>query len=664
MTSPPMTSSPLELPPRARHRAQLHESPVPERDEVPVGTLDAGVLAHVDGAGLVQLVDATWSLDWWVGAEDRWHHASSSAAVRSSALDGSPVRATAMRVPGGDIAQRVAGVMATWVEDGETRRGPAVVIEFENLTAVPVALALAVRPITTAGDGRIVAVGVDDDVITVDGATVGLLSRPAARAIGAGCPQPERSVAAGRLAAGVDAVPPTWIEDRNGRAELAVVVPLPHTAVVRLLLPVGASGASGPWNAPEATSVAAGWSAHTADGASIVLPEPGWDEDLVWASGVLALAGPSEVGACLDRGRPAPVGPGSSVRAAEVAEAMARLGLSDQLVPVLRGLAEAQRLGGRVRLGDRSDGSVALLHAAAGVLDSVTANAAGEALIEEFVAPVAVAIRRVARGRAFDVDTAADAPLVGSAVRALRSVAPALVRIGQPEVAADALAAAQSVAAVQLDATTADVAPMGGTAAEPGPGTSTLAATLRARAALARCDAEAWELLRERWAGPGQLGRSDAEAPDGTPLGELGFDVAELAARVSLLLDLLVADGPSGPRLLNLLPAAWLGASLDVRDVRCPWGVVSWSLRWHGERAALLWQVEDPDERTTVPEISAPGISADWSARAASGEALLEPDRLPDDALGSVPVATDAVVVEERAPDVAAEPPASGESFS
>lgn len=665
-----MTSSPIDLPPRARHRAQLHEATTPERDAVPVGTLDDGVLALVDGAGLVQVVDAAWSLDWWVGAEDRWHHASTSAAVRSTALDGSPVRVTSMRVPSGDIVQRVAGVVASWTSGGATVRGPAVVVEFENVTAVPVALALVVRPVTTDGDGRIVGAGVDGESITVDGVTVGLLSRPAARAVGARCPRPDRSVAAARLADGDDDMPPTWVEDRNGRAELAAVVPLPHTAVVRVLLPVGAPAASGPWEAPEAASVVAGWSAHTADRASVVLPEPGWDDDLVWATGILALAGPSEVGACLDRRRAAPEGPPASIRAAEVAEAMARLGLGDQLVPVLRGLAAAQRLGGRVRLGDRTDGSVALIHAAAGVFETVTANAAGEALIEEFVAPVAVAIRRVARGRAVDVDAVSDAPLAASAVRALRSVAPQLVRIGQPEVAADALAAAQAV-----DAGTGDASPLGSSRRDPGAtghaGGSTLATTLRARATLAHGDEQAWELLRDRWSGPGMRGRSDAETPDGTPTGELGFDIAELAARVSLLLDLVVADGPRGPRVLDVLPASWVGANLDVRDVRCPWGIVSWSLRWHGERAALLWQIEHSDDRATVPEISAPGVSADWSAAAASGEALLELDDRDaiDSVLGPVSdIEVDAVIgehaIDERAGNVVVEPPESGESFS
>ena len=46
----------------------------PVRSDRPLGTVDAAVVADVDAAGLVQRRGATWSLDWWIGAEDRWHH--------------------------------------------------------------------------------------------------------------------------------------------------------------------------------------------------------------------------------------------------------------------------------------------------------------------------------------------------------------------------------------------------------------------------------------------------------------------------------------------------------------------------------------------------------------------------------------------------------------
>ncbi|MCZ7629724.1 MAG: hypothetical protein M5U19_12040 [Microthrixaceae bacterium] len=53
----------------------------PLRSQVPLGTVDSGVLADVDPAGLVQLKGSDWSLDWWIRAEDRWHHPSMEVAV-------------------------------------------------------------------------------------------------------------------------------------------------------------------------------------------------------------------------------------------------------------------------------------------------------------------------------------------------------------------------------------------------------------------------------------------------------------------------------------------------------------------------------------------------------------------------------------------------------
>src|SRR3546814_14469630 len=38
-----------------------------------IGSVDSPHQARVDVRGLVQLDGRAWSLDWWIGAEDRWH---------------------------------------------------------------------------------------------------------------------------------------------------------------------------------------------------------------------------------------------------------------------------------------------------------------------------------------------------------------------------------------------------------------------------------------------------------------------------------------------------------------------------------------------------------------------------------------------------------------
>ena len=64
-------------------------------------------------------------------------------------------------------------------------------------------------------------------------------------------------------------------------------------------------------------------------------------------------------------------------------------------------------------------------------------------------------------------------------------------------------------------------------------------------------------------------------------------------------------------------PESWRGQPVDVRGAPTKRGPVSFSVRWHGDRAALLWEAP-PGTRVT-----APALDAAWSSDAGSGEALL-----------------------------------------
>jgi hypothetical protein len=72
--------------------------------------------------------------------------------------------------------------------------------------------------------------------------------------------------------------------------------------------------------------------------------------------------------------------------------------------------------------------------------------------------------------------------------------------------------------------------------------------------------------------------------------------------------------------LLGGFAPEWRGANLDVRDAPTRRGTVSYSLRWHGEHPALLWEVVGASEAVTL---TAPALDAGWSTRDATGEALL-----------------------------------------
>jgi hypothetical protein len=84
-----------------------------------------------------------------------------------------------------------------------------------------------------------------------------------------------------------------------------------------------------------------------------------------------------------------------------------------------------------------------------------------------------------------------------------------------------------------------------------------------------------------------------------------------------------VRDLVAGPRddgsvaLLAQFPPEWRGQNLDVRNAPTPAGRVSYSVRWHGARPALLWDCEAPIR------LRAPGLDPAWSTTDQRGEALL-----------------------------------------
>ena len=66
----------------------------------------------------------------------------------------------------------------------------------------------------------------------------------------------------------------------------------------------------------------------------------------------------------------------------------------------------------------------------------------------------------------------------------------------------------------------------------------------------------------------------------------------------------------------------WLGQSLTVSDVPLRAGTLSFAVRWHGARPALLW------DAPAGTELRAPALDPAWSTRDPAGETLLaEPPR-------------------------------------
>lgn len=79
-------------------------------------------------------------LEWYVAADDRWHVPADEPAVRQNRIDGTPVTETRVRVPNGDVVQRIYSVADA---------GGITVIEIENESTLPVAVAFDRRGLLT-----------------------------------------------------------------------------------------------------------------------------------------------------------------------------------------------------------------------------------------------------------------------------------------------------------------------------------------------------------------------------------------------------------------------------------------------------------------------------------------------------------------------------------
>lgn len=166
--------------------------------------------------------DDTPALDWFVAADDRWHVPAEEQSVRQQRIDGTAVTETRVRVPNGDVVQRIYSV---------ADRGGLTVLEIENESTLPVAIALDHR-----------------DVLT------------------------ERPI--------VD-VPIEGIELPSG----AFVTPLGHRATVRVAIAHdGARGGPLPSGLPAMMQVVRGWTAITERASRLVLPDV--DRTATWASAV------------------------------------------------------------------------------------------------------------------------------------------------------------------------------------------------------------------------------------------------------------------------------------------------------------------------------------------------------------------------------------------
>jgi hypothetical protein len=105
----------------------------------------------------------------------------------------------------------------------------------------------------------------------------------------------------------------------------------------------------------------------------------------------------------------------------------------------------------------------------------------------------------------------------------------------------------------------------------------------------------------------------------GTGCGGAGHDLVAAAELLRLVRRLLVCEEDGGLVLCPVLPDGWRGQGLEVHDLATTAGAVSFAVRWHGPRPALLWEVAGAGP----VRLRAPGLDPAWSATERRGEALL-----------------------------------------
>lgn len=665
---------------------------VTHRDWVLVGTLAATERATVDPRGLVTPVEGGFSLDWWVGAADRWHLPSREVAVRQRLLDGTPVTETAMRVPQGDVVHR-----AFAVRDAEG--GSAVVVEIENRSAVAVAVALVVRAWGPTGPTRVGRIAVEGQVVDIDDRPAMVLSRPPAVVHLA-------TAADGGVHPAVISPTPPARDDRpdpvvcpHGGAEAALVVPVPHTALLRAVLPLPATSGRPsrgrqasrpalPDPLPTAEQVARGWQVQGQRGARFELPDERLREVVEANRRHLLLVHAGEDLSAV------PTVPFDYTDAAAQLGALAAMGFADEAAQVLATYGERQALDGHM-LGDdrRWEANGAALQS----LATYWRLTGDVTLPEALVGPVAKAAhwidrrRNGRRGRRSGEPTGrlpdgAVPAWLGPpcaafrtdwwSLRGLRDAAALLAAVGQHDAAGDAQRGAADLEAVLADAVASAAGPLGGVVpAAPSRGvdggivaivdavllgvidpdspfvTATLEA-LRSRYLADRAVVHAVGALGVSPRLTARLGRAELARGERSALDRLawlvdnaspvftwpevvhprtgggsagaGHDGVVVAELLLLVRELLAREEPDGLVLGSVVPDAWLGQSWSVQGLPTTVGMLGYAVRWHGDRAALLWELEPWPGQGPV-RIRAPCLDPAWSTDQPRGEALLGP---------------------------------------
>lgn len=551
-----------------------------------LGTLGVGRVATVDAAGALFPTGRPLCVDFWFGTGDRWIKPAREATVRQTRVAGLPVVETRVKAGEGDI---VWTARADEAGDGHGR----VVVDLSNQTDVAVSVAVVLRPFTTAGSGSISSARSHDDMLIVDRLPVVMLPRePGGVFVG--------NAVLGDLTTFLEAGSSSTgdrrdVECPSALATIAAVMPL-TPGVDRQVRVVSGVEAESVAPAP-VDKVVEGWKSYV--GRAPALKVPSWPEHIgpSLISGLLLRA--SEVGrhdVGLDR---------LTGDDAHVVSALAAANLDWSARELLARLLDAA-LVGHIR-----SESWAVVGDACGRVATLGDPVESQRLFEPHAEMVAKCV-----GAALERGTSPlqrreleNAVQIAAGERAAQDVAAFPEKLPDPARTRELL----------LSGIPIDAGSWPGVSGAANPETAADAAVALATASYARYEPDHGEsqvanhLMKIR-ALAGQTWSWTHGDDSDSPLVR--------AALFNGLRALMVHETSSGVDLVPGMNRGWYGKNLEASRMRTRSGMLSFALRWHGERAALLWEFE-PSRDEAEWELTFASMDPDFTTTDRSGEALL-----------------------------------------
>ncbi|MEM7094116.1 MAG: hypothetical protein AAF567_14010 [Actinomycetota bacterium] len=465
----------------------------------------------VDRLGRLQPAHRQWTLDWSLAAGVRWVAGLESERVHQQLIAPATLETT-IETPSGTVVQRIAAA----VVDGE----PVAIVEFENRGGVAIAVGLVARPLVHGGRGYLGEAAASATELDLGEAGAVRYEHAASTAVGDGIDLLSSLPAAD---AGIST---EQCRSRSGAAQAAAVFPLPHTAMLRVVVEL-ADAVRNEAAVPSIDDVQRGWARHL-------------------EAGVRYAVGETEV--------------------------------ADRSMTAVRGLLtdwpDRQHVPAVIRALSES---------------GFTADAT----------------------RVFaDADDVHDEPALLAAVARWSMLGQATQQLDDLDRIIGAIGRAAHVA--------------GSGAGVAGPGWLPIAFDALAHRLDLIDQPDVAARVRSLVTRPTEPAVADVLLDASAPLDRFADPISAARALVGLR-SMLVEESPGVIDLLAGLPSSWRGRTIDVLGAPVSGGTLSFGVRWHGPRPALLWEFApaDADPVGHLPTLTAASIDPDFSSGETQGETLL-----------------------------------------